>query len=252
MSPTLDVTCSHERRPGTAACLYCRREARLAARSRHNRLYAQTGSIVLGLAVVAMAGVSGMVAFTGWRPPAWIRNTASAVMIVQSKGPSAAHLMLVSPETRTEASHTPAVTSVSPSLLAPAPAPAPAPHVIVPPLQPIVSQGTTLLADSLVAVRSGDSVTLHFDTPAARTRRPEKFEQIVRSTLPAIYGPSVSSLLARIPIGRLAQAGDLLTDLPTRGLRLSLGAGWILGVWPETRSGHDGPLVVTYRTLVMR
>lgn len=248
MSPTLDVTCSHERRPGTAACLYCRREARLAARSRHNRLYAQTGSIVLGLAVVAMAGVSGMVAFTGWRPPAWIRNTASAVMIVQSKGPSAGHLMLVSPETRTEASHTPAVTSVSPSMLAPSPAP----HAIVPPLQPIVSQGTTLLADSLVAVRSGDSVTLHFDTPAARTRRPEKFEQIVRSTLPAIYGPSVSSLLARIPIGRLAQAGDLLTDLPTRGLRLSLGAGWMLGVWPEIRSGHDGPLVVTYRTLVMR
>ena len=113
---------------------------------------------------------------------------------------------------------------------------APTPRAIVPPLQPIVSQGTTLLADSLVAVRSGDSVTLHFDTPAARTRRPEKFEQIVRSTLPAIYGPSVSSLLARIPIGRLAQAGDLLTDLPTRGLRLSLGAGWILGVWPETRS----------------
>jgi hypothetical protein len=115
-----------------------------------------------------------------------------------------------------------------------------------------VSQGTTLLADSLVAVRNGDSVTLHFDTQAARTRRPEKFEQIVRSTLPAIYGPSVTALLARIPIGRLAQAGDLLTDLPNRGLRLSLGAGWILGVWPETRTGHDGPLVVTYRTLVMR
>ena len=108
------------------------------------------------------------------------------------------------------------------------------------------------MPDSLVAVRSGDSVTLHFDTPGTRTRRPEKFEQIVRSTLPAIYGPSVSSLLARIPIGRLAQAGDLLTELPTRGVRLSLGAGWILGVWPETRSGHDGPLVVTYRTLVMR
>jgi hypothetical protein len=249
MSPTLDISCSHERRPGTAACLYCRREARLAARARHNRLFAITGSIALGLTVVAMASVSGMAAFTGWRPPAWIRNTASAVMIVQSKGPSAAHLILVSPDARTETPHPVPVASVSPSMLAPL---APAPRAVVPPLQPIVSQGTTLLADSLVAVRNGDSVTLHFDTPAARTRRPEKFEQIVRSTLPAIYGPSVSSLLARIPIGRLAQAGDLLTDLPNRGLRLSLGAGWILGVWPETRTGHDGPLVVTYRTLVMR
>jgi hypothetical protein len=246
MSPTLGISCSHERRPGTAACLYCRREARLAARARHNRVFAITGSIALGLAVVAMAGVSGMAAFTGWRPPAWIRNTASAVMIVQSKGPSAAHLMLVSPDAQAETPRPAPVASVSPSMLAPAP------HAVVPPLQPIVGQGTTLLADSLVAVRSGDSVTLHFDTPGARTRRPEKFEQIVRSTLPAIYGPSVSSLLARIPIGRLAQAGDLLTDLPNRGLRLSLGAGWILGVWRGTRTGHDGPLVVTYRTLVMR
>jgi hypothetical protein len=250
MSPTLDVSCSHERRPGTAACLYCRREARLATRARHTRFYARAGSIVLGLVVAGMASVSGLKAFAGWRPPAWIRNTASAVTIVQSKGPSAAHLALVSSDDRSdernETPRTAPVTSVSPSILAPAQ------RTVVPPLQPIVSQGTTMLPDSLVAVRSGDSVTLHFDTPGARTRRPEKFEQIVRSTLPSIYGPSVSSLLARIPIGRLAQAGDLLTDLPTRGLRLSLGAGWILGVWPETRSGHDGPLVVTYRTLVMR
>jgi hypothetical protein len=249
MSPTLDISCSHERRPGTAACLYCRREARLATRARHNRFFARASSIILGLAVVAIASVSGMASFTGWRPPAWIRSTASAVMIVQSKGPSGAHLMLVSPDARTATPRAAAVapvTSVSPSMLAPTS------RAVVPPLQPIVSQGTTLLADSLVAVRNGDSVTLHFDTQAARTRRPEKFEQIVRSTLPAIYGPSVTALLARIPIGRLAQAGDLLTDLPNRGLRLSLGAGWILGVWPETRTGHDGPLVVTYRTLVMR
>ena len=133
-------------------------------------------------------------------------------MIVQSRDPSAPHLMLVSSDARTPATHAPVVASVSPSILAPAA------RAAVPPLQPIVSQGTTVLPDSLVAVRSGDSVTLHFDTPGARTRRPEKFEQIVRSTLPAIYGPSVSALLARIPIGRLAQAGDLLTELPTRGV----------------------------------
>ncbi|MFI5249483.1 MAG: hypothetical protein ACHQTF_05925 [Gemmatimonadales bacterium] len=246
MSPTLDVSCTHERRPGTAACLYCRREARLATRARHNRFFARTGTIGLGLVVIAMASVSGMKAFTGWRPPAWVRNTASAVMIVQSRNPGTPHLMLVSSDGRTPATHPPVVASVSPSILGPAT------RAVVPPLQPIVSQGTTMLPDSLVAVRSGDSVTLHFDTPGTRTRRPEKFEQIVRSTLPAIYGPSVGSLLARIPIGRLAQAGDLLTELPTRGVRLSLGAGWILGVWPETRTGHDGPLVVTYRTLVMR
>jgi hypothetical protein len=246
MSPTLDISCTHERRPGTAACLYCRREARLATRARHNRFFTRTGSIALGVVVLAMASVSGMKAFMGWRPPNWVRNTASAVTIVQAKNSGAPHLMLVATDAGTPATHAPVVASVSPSILASVP------RAVVPPLQPIVSQGTTMLPDSLVAVRRGDSVTLHFDTPGTRTRRPEKFEQIVRSTLPAIYGPSVSSLLARIPIGRLAEAGDLLTELPTRGVRLSLGAGWILGVWPETRSGHDGPLVVTYRTLVMR
>jgi len=246
MSPTLDASCTHERRPGTSACLYCRREARLVARARLHRVYAWAGTVTLGLAIVAMASVSGMAAFTRWRPPAWMRNTASAMVTVQASAVSAPHLMLGSSQPAAPTTSGPTVASVSPSILAPA---APA---VTPPLQPIVSQGTTVLRDSLIAVRMGNSVTLHFDTPGERTRRPEKFEQIVRATLPAIYGPAVDSLLASIPIGRLVQAGDLLTDLPTRGLRLSLGAGWILAVWPETRIGHDGPLVVTYRTLVTR
>jgi hypothetical protein len=96
-------------------------------------------------------------------------------------------------------------------------------------------------------------VRVHFDTPSGRTRRPEKFEQIVRATLPAIYGPAVDSLLARIPAGTMATAGNLMTDLPKRGLRLSLGtAGWMLALWPETRLGHGGPLVTTYRAMVTR
>ena len=253
MSPILEVTCTHERRPGTAACLYCRREARLAARARHHRFIAWAGTGALGLAVVAKAGVSGMAAFTCWRPPAWILNSASAMMTMQSSGAGASHLMLVTSPSGTNIVPAPMAASVSSSILAPAAATAAAlARALIPPLLPIVGQGTTMLRDSLVAVRMGNNVTLHFDTPAERTRRPEKFEQIVRSTLPAIYGPAVDSLLAKIPSGRLARGGDLMTDLPTRGLRLALGEGWVLAVWPETRIGHDGPLVVTYRTTVMR
>jgi hypothetical protein len=121
-----------------------------------------------------------------------------------------------------------------------------------PPLLPIVAEGATRLRDSVVAIRRGDSVTVHFDTPRARTRRPEKFEQIVRATLPAIYGPFVDSLLVHIPAGDLTRGGNLLTELPTRGLRLSLGAGWALALWPETRPGQDGPLVVMYRAQVTK
>jgi hypothetical protein len=102
------------------------------------------------------------------------------------------------------------------------------------------------------AVRSGDSVRVAFDTPLARTRRPEKFERLVRATLPAIYGPRMDSLLATIPVGALAASGELLTDLPARGVHLPLGSDWTLGLWPETRPGHDGPLVVAYRSGVTR
>ena len=121
-----------------------------------------------------------------------------------------------------------------------------------PPLAPIVAQGETPLDGGVFATRTGDTVAVHFDTPLTRTRRAEKFEQIVRATLPAVYGPSADSLLATIPAGKLARAGDLLTELPTRGLHLPIGAGWSLALWPETRQGQDGPLVVTYRAVVVR
>jgi|GEM_PF-1730507 len=139
-----------------------------------------------------------------------------------------------------------------PRILPPVAAPAPPPLPPTPPLAPIVHEGTTRLRDSMVAVRDGGNVIVHFDTRFARTRRPEKFEQIVRATLPRIYGPVADSILARLPEGEIARAGDLLTDLPIRGLRFSLGMGWALAVWPETRRGQDGPLVVNYRATVMR
>jgi hypothetical protein len=41
-----------------------------------------------------------------------------------------------------------------------------------PPLKPIVGQGRTPLRDGLVAVRTGDTVAVHFDTPGIRTRQP--------------------------------------------------------------------------------
>jgi hypothetical protein len=96
-------------------------------------------------------------------------------------------------------------------------------------------------------------VTVYFDTPVTRTRRPEKFERIVRTTLPRIYGadsPAAAAVQA-FPEGQLlASAGDLLTELPTRGLELPAGPGRALTLWPGTRPGEDGPLVVSYRVVM--
>jgi hypothetical protein len=116
----------------------------------------------------------------------------------------------------------------------------------------VLPLGRTDLPDSVVAVRDGDTVRVRFDTSPLRTRRADKFERIVRETLPAVYGRLADTLLAAIPDGRLAAPNDLLTELPARGIHLAAADGRRIGLWPETRPGRDGPLVIAYRTLVER
>jgi hypothetical protein len=108
------------------------------------------------------------------------------------------------------------------------------------------------LKDSVLAERAGDSVIVDFDVTMMRTRRRDKFERIMRETLPAVYGARVDSVLAAIPEGSLIGEGDLLTELPLRGIHLPLGTAYQLILWPETRPGRDGPLVVSYRARVVK
>jgi hypothetical protein len=123
---------------------------------------------------------------------------------------------------------------------------------IVSRLQTLLPPGRTDLPDSLYAERRGDTVVVHFDTSPARTRRADKFEHIVRQTLRAVYGAVADTLIAPVPDGRLAAPNELLTELPVRGIHLATADGRKIGIWPETRPGRDGPLVVAYRTVVER
>jgi hypothetical protein len=104
----------------------------------------------------------------------------------------------------------------------------------------------------MFAVRTGDTVVVRFDTGPARTRRADKFEAIVRQTLPAVFGPIADTLLATVPAGKLTSPKELVTSLPKRGLHLQASHGPRLALWPETRAGHNGPLVVAYRTVIER
>jgi hypothetical protein len=117
---------------------------------------------------------------------------------------------------------------------------------------PIVPPGRTFLRDTMVADRMGDTVRVSFDLELSRTRRPDKFEGIVRSTLPQVFGPSADSALRALPWGAVARAGDLVTTLPERGFRIPVAGGRTIAVWPETREGRDGPLVVAYRAVASR
>jgi hypothetical protein len=128
-------------------------------------------------------------------------------------------------------------------VVAPAPSPAPA---------PIVSTGTSWLADSVAVVRSDTDVVVAFDRPEIRTRRADKLERFIRATLPAIYGPLAGEALTRIPDGTLVPVAGLLDSVPRRGLRVPLTNEWALRVYPETRAGQDGPLVIRYRARVRK
>jgi hypothetical protein len=119
-----------------------------------------------------------------------------------------------------------------------------------PELAPVIGEGQSELPDGIVAVRGGAEVKVFFDKPLTRTRRPEKFETIVRATLPQIYGAAADSALAVIPVGALVPREGLLTELPARGLTIPVRKGVTLRVWPETRPGEAGPLIVRYRATV--
>jgi hypothetical protein len=112
---------------------------------------------------------------------------------------------------------------------------------------PVLQMGSSSIAEGINAERTDTAVTLSFDTPMTRTRRSDKFEQLVRTTLPTIYGKKVDSVLIAMPSGALAKQGDLLTELPSRGMRIPVDSAWEIRVFPETRPGKDGPLVIRYR-----
>ena len=136
------------------------------------------------------------------------------------------------------------------STVAPVPAAAPAPKTIA--LKPVVPEGTTTLASGMTATRHDTVVVLSFDFAGARTRIPERFERLVRTTLPSVYGLRADSAVRAIPEGGIARQGDLFTDLTERGVRIPLSTGGAIALYPISRAGRDGPLVTQYRVTVTK
>lgn len=210
-------TCPHGLRPGTTVCLHCRHDARVAARQRRYRLLARAGLIMLGGGAVVALVIGGLVAIAP-------EEDAAIAAIGRS-------------ETAVPAPRAGTTPTASPAAVAPSERAA---------LRPAIPEGRRELGDSMFAVREGPNVTVHFDTETLRTRFDWKFEGVVRATLPLVYGEVTRTALDSIPSGTLVRGGDLLTDLPSRGFPIAVGEEQ-LRVWPITRPGRDGPLVVGYR-----
>jgi hypothetical protein len=267
-------TCQHERRPHTTICLLCRRDERAAVLARRRRAVGRVGLIGLAVVFFGAGGVAAVTAMEGrwpaasslghW-PPAdgWFdlarARTRDVISNLTRRASAAPVPIYASPIVTdsvalTDSLHVLPVTDTVLAALNAAlrQAQDSAAGVAAPPLKPIVAEGRTALRDGLVAVRRGDTVTVHFDTPLLRTRQPQKFEQLVRATLPSIYGAAVEAVLATVAAGDLIRGVDPTTTTSTHGVYLPLAAGWSLALWPQTRPGRDGPLIVTYRTALTR
>jgi hypothetical protein len=212
----------------------------VATRERRRRALFATAAIGLGVATIGAAGAAGML-------DSELR--AAGFAIPEASAPSAPSVSEPEhvPETAPDTTPVVPVAAGENTVVSVA-------SVTTPPvteLAPAIGEGKTPLRDGIVAHRRGDEIMVLFDTPAARTRRPEKFEAILRATLPQIFGALVDSTLVGMPAGSLVPPHGLTTDLPTQGLYVPVSGGSTLRIWPETRPGEDGPLVVRYRVLVV-
>ena len=242
MSPSTPAPCNHERRPGTTVCLRCRHEARIAGRRRALSVSLRVSAVVLAIASVGAIAGAGAGALQG-------RQLTAIHAAPRGSTPAAPHRESMADEAQSRSSAR-APSDSTPEIAAPlAAAPSPnEPRVE----SPIVDEGRTELGDGLFAVREGRSVTVHFDVPQARTRRRDKFDRVVRATLPRIYGPVAQAVLDQIPEGDIIAAGRLPADLQDSGIRIPIGDSATIALFPELRDASGGPLVVGYRAEVGR
>lgn len=209
--------CAHERRPGTTVCLYCRADARAVVRKRRQHGILRLASYA-GIAAAIVVGAA--TALGGFRGSADADDTTVA----------------------TAEDHGTRVLFAAEQAVEPRPAPARTSSPVVPP-------GRTPLTGGIYAERAGDTVTVHFDTREARTRRSDKFEHVVRETLPLILGEPAQRALEKVVPGTLVAPGKLVAS-SAAPLRLPVGDGRAVVVTPGSRMGQDGPLVVTYRAVL--
>lgn len=238
MSERIAPPCPHDVGPGIPVCLRCRKENRVASRERRRRALFAISAIALGVATLGAAGAAGMLdselRAAGFTIPAQSELSRPSVATPQPASE-------IPPAPAPAASAAPDSTVVSTASVTTPPAAE---------LAATIGEGRTSLRDGIVAERHGDEIIVSFDTPLTRTRRPEKFEAILRVTLPQIFGARVDSALAAMPAGTLVPAQGMTTDLPTQGLYVPVPGGPTLRIWPATRPGEDGPLVVRYRVLL--
>jgi hypothetical protein len=116
----------------------------------------------------------------------------------------------------------------------------------------VLVEGRTQLTDSIFAVRTGDSVVVNFDAYGYRTRRSDKLETSLRTTMPLVFGKSATAFIDTLADGGLVTTKDVVGDLATNGMRVKLDNGATARIRVLTRIVSDGPIAIGYLTTIER
>lgn len=251
MSPR-PPACSHELRPGTTVCLYCRSAAREAKRRRLGQIAFRVALAAGALVMVAGAASSAHLVQVPGMERAEMLASSGAEAARRADARIASPSESDAPRATTRAEDGRGVQAAEAATGAPsAVAPNGAASLRAVP-SPVVAEGVSQLRGGATVLRAGSDVDVRFDVPVMRTRRRDRFEAVVRATLPQVYGALADSALARVPAGALVAGRDLMIDVAAHGLALPAPGGLTLTIRPELRPGHDGPLIIAYRASLAR
>lgn len=247
MSPS-QPTCTHDRGRGTTVCLRCRHEHARASQRRRQKFLIQ----FLGLAsVAALVGVAGVSFASTLRTRDAVTTSEGTVVdtkpAARTKSPAKAPAPKSEPVVQ-QSSSAPVAAPVTPPVATPDAAPTrPAPrggYVLV--------EGRTQLADSVYAMRAGDSVVVNFDAYGFRTRRPDKLEQSLRLTLPMVFGRMATASLDTVAKGGFVTNRDVVGALAAEGMHVTLDNGAMVRIRVLTRVVSDGPIAIGYLAILER
>jgi hypothetical protein len=260
MSPSTPPTCNHDRGRGTTVCLRCRHEQAQASARRRQRFFIRLLGIASVAAVLAIAGVSAASTLRGSRATAESTSEGSVVAdthtatksrTVPTPAPPKAAPVIQQSASQQSASEV-ARPAETPAAVRPDSAPTATPSR---PLRTggfVLVEGRTQLADSIYAMRFGDSVVVNFDAYGFRTRRSDRIEQSLRLTLPMVFGRMATASIDTLPQGGFVTNRDVIGELARSGMQVKLDNGAIAHIRVLTRVVSDGPIAIGYLTTIER
>ena len=207
---------------------------------------------------LGLASIAGVLAIAGVSAASTLRNqdtaeSTSEGSVIAASTPAKSTPAASKPPS--EPTALPVLQQSAPPVNPPA---APTPDPIAPaekaPVSPagfVLVEGRSQLSDSVVAMRSGDSVIVNFDAYGYRTRRASKFENSLRETLPLVYGKSATASMDSMA-GEIVTNHDVVGALARDGMRYTLDNGVAIRIKVLTRVVSDGPIAIGYITTIDR